>query len=68
LALLGTAIGITLALGITSLMSVVLIGDAHDPLAFVAVPLILLTVSMCAILVPASKTAYQQPMTVLRYQ
>ncbi len=68
LALIGTAIGIVLAFGITSVMAIVLVGPAQDPTAFIGVPLLLLGVSMAAILIPARRTSYREPMSVLRYE
>ncbi|MCJ8274489.1 MAG: ADOP family duplicated permease [Psychrosphaera sp.] len=68
LALIGTVFGIALAFGITSVMSIVLVGPAQDPAAFIGVPLLLLAVSTAAILIPARRTSYREPMAVLRYE
>lgn len=68
LAGIGTVLGILLAFGITTLMAVVLLGSAQDPVAFIGVPVLLLGVCTFAILFPAYRTSYRQPMTVLRYE
>ncbi len=68
LALVGCVLGVGLAFAMTSIMSIVLIGPAQDPVAFVGVPLLLLGVCILAILLPAYRTSYRQPMAVLRYE
>lgn len=67
LALIGAVFGVALGFAITSIMSIVLIGPAQQFTTFAAVPALLIMVAAIAILVPAKRTAYQQPMTALRY-
>jgi putative ABC transport system permease protein len=72
LALIGTAIGLVLALGATKVMSTLLFGiTATDPATFVVIGLIaalLLLVALLASYIPARRAAKVDPMTALRYE
>jgi len=69
LVLLGAAIGIAAALGLSRLMAGMLYGvSATDPLTFVAVPIVLLGVAMLACYIPARRAMRVDPMTALRYE
>jgi putative ABC transport system permease protein len=67
LAGLGLLIGALCALGLTRVLTSLVYGvSATDPLAFVGVALLLLTVALLASLVPARRAARVDPMSVLR--
>jgi predicted permease len=65
--LLGVAVGLAGAWGLTSLISALLFGvSATDPLTFVGVPLLLSAVAILASLIPARRAARADPMLALR--
>lgn len=69
MALMGVAIGIPFALGLTRLMSNQLFGvTAHDPLTFAGVALALIAVALAACYLPARRAMQVDPMAALRYE
>jgi putative ABC transport system permease protein len=69
MALIGVAIGLIGAFGLTRVMSSLLFNiSATDPITFVAVPLILTGVATGACLVPARRAIKVDPMIALRYE
>jgi predicted permease len=69
LAGVGVAIGLAAAYGLAQFISTFLFGvEAHDPLTFVAVPLLLGFVALAAIWIPARRASRVEPLKALRYE
>jgi putative ABC transport system permease protein len=69
MALVGVAIGIGAALGLTGLMTSLLFGvRARDPMTFAAVAALLILVSLLASYIPARRAMLVDPMVALRYE
>ena len=66
-ALLGVAIGVASAFGLTRVIAVFLFGvTARDPLVFVGVPLLLSAVALVGVWLPARRAARVDPVVALR--
>ena len=69
MALIGVAIGIAAALGLTRLMVGELFGvSAHDPLTFIGVAIVLTLVAIAACYIPARRAMRTDPIVALRYE
>jgi predicted permease len=69
MALIGVAIGIVSALGLTRLMANQLFGvSAHDPLTFAGVAMLLIIVAIAACYMPAERATRVDPMIALRHE
>jgi ABC-type antimicrobial peptide transport system permease subunit len=69
LALVGVLLGVLAAFGIAHLLATFLFGvKPHDPLVFVAVPLVLTFVALLAIWIPARRSTRINPAVALRYE
>jgi hypothetical protein len=69
LALVGVAIGVASALGLTRILASFLFGvTARDPMVFVSVPLILSVIALVAVWLPARRAARIDPAVALRYE
>jgi predicted permease len=69
MALIGVAIGIVSALGLTRLMANQLFGvSAHDPLTFAGVAMLLIIVAIAACYMPAQRAMRVDPMIALRHE
>jgi ABC-type antimicrobial peptide transport system permease subunit len=69
LAMIGIVIGLVSALGLTRLMANLLYGvGPNDPLTFIAVPGIFISVAFLASYLPARRATKVDPMVALRYE
>jgi ABC-type antimicrobial peptide transport system permease subunit len=69
MALVGVAIGVVAALGLTRLMTRMLFDVVPtDPLTFSAVAVVLCAVGVLACFIPARRAAKVDPMVALRYE
>jgi len=69
LALIGVAIGVAAAFGLTRLIASFLFGvKSTDPIVFVTVPLLLSAVALFAVWLPARRASAVDPIEALRYQ
>lgn len=68
-ALIGVAIGIAGALGLTRFLSTLLFGiRADDPITFMGVPIVLVAITLLACYIPARRAMRVDPMTALRHE
>ena len=69
LVLIGGAIGLAAALGLSRMLGSVLFGvSPHDPISFGMVTVVLALVALIAILIPARSAMKTDPMTALRWE
>ena len=69
LSLIGIAVGLVGSFALTPILSNFLFGvKAHDPVTFIGVSLILLSISLLATYIPARKATTIDPMVALRYE
>lgn len=69
LALVGVGLGVGVAFGLTHLIASFLFGvKSWDPAVFVAVPMVLSTVALAAVWMPAMRASRLDPMRALRVE
>jgi len=67
--LIGAVLGLAGSAGVSFVLSSMLFGlSAHDPVAFVATPLVLLSVAFVASYLPARRALRVDPLVALRYE
>jgi putative ABC transport system permease protein len=69
LAIAGVVLGVGAAFGLTRLIASFLFGvKPYDPMVFVAIPLLLSTVALVAVWLPATRASKLDPMEALRVE
>jgi len=69
LALIGVAVGLIAAFGLTRLLTTVLFGvKPSDPLVFISIPILLSAVALVAVWLPARRATRIDPLDALRYE
>lgn len=69
LVLIGAAIGIAAALGVTRFLAAMLFGlNANDPVTFIGVAVLLTLVALLACYIPARRAMRVDPLVALRYE
>jgi ABC-type antimicrobial peptide transport system permease subunit len=67
--LIGGLVGVTGCAAVSRVLSSMLFGlSAHDPVAFVSVPLLLAIIALVASYIPARRAMRVDPMVALRYE
>jgi putative ABC transport system permease protein len=67
--LIGAVIGIGACAAVSRILSSMLFGlSAHDPVAFIVVPLCLILIALLASYIPARRATKVDPMVALRYE
>jgi putative ABC transport system permease protein len=67
--LIGAAIGVVVCAAVSSVLAQILFGiSAHDPIAFVFVPALLVGIALLASYVPARRATRVNPVVALRYE
>ena len=66
---LGLSAGLIGAYYVASVLSSILVGvDPHDPAVFVAIPALLIVVSIAAVAIPAMRASRVDPVVSLRHE
>jgi putative ABC transport system permease protein len=66
---IGAFIGVAGCAAVSTVLSSMLFGlNAHDPIAFIAVPVFLLVVALVASYIPARRAMRVDPVVALRYE
>ena len=69
MALIGVGVGIVASLGLAGLMAKMLFGvSAYDPLTFLTVACLLISVALAASYIPARRAMRVDPIVALRYE
>jgi len=67
--LIGGLAGVAAGAAVSHVLSSMLFGlSAHDPIAFISVPLLLLVVALVASYIPARRAMFVDPIVALRYE
>jgi putative ABC transport system permease protein len=69
LAIIGIALGLIGALGLTRLMTTMLFGvEPNDPATFVSITVLLIAVALAACYLPGRRATKVDPLVALRYE